>query len=427
MFGLRGLEQNVAQALKYFEMAIQAGNNAGHCAVGQIYAQGAPDVPRSYAKALKHFRMASSEHACLNGLGFLYMNGFVVEQNYSQAAIYFESAAQLKNAEAQYNYALLLLNGQGVKRDPGKALLYLQKAVKEGQSLAFYQLAHIYLHGIGVPKKCDLAVKYFRSLIQKGQWDQGLTVAFNDYVAGDYGTALLGYLEKAEQGYALAQSNAAFLLDRGLGLPDLGLDLSPRPAALRQYELASDQGVEDALVKLGDYFYYGYGTPNGVPLLEKAVHYYRLGKEGKQAEAMFNLGYMYQFGIFLRQDFFLAKRHYDLAASADPAAWMAIRMALWGIQLHRFWIGEPSRQGVSASAVNSGEAQPPIHFMRLWGWKLEDVLFVLFMALYAVLYTLRNLSLAPPPPAPVAPAPQPAADERVEDQPAPPDQDEQQE
>lgn len=57
-----------------------------------------------------------------------------------------------------------------------------------------------------------------------------------------------------------------------------------------------------------------------------AAQYYRKAAEDhKSARANFNLGFMYEWGLGLNQDFPLAKRHYDLAGEeADIAASLAL-------------------------------------------------------------------------------------------------------
>jgi TPR repeat protein len=63
-----------------------------------------------------------------------------------------------------------------------------------------------------------------------------------------------------------------------------------------------------------------------------AAQYYRKAAEDhKSARANFNLGFMYEWGLGLNQDFPLAKRHYDLAREeADLAA----SLALYAMGIH---------------------------------------------------------------------------------------------
>ena len=59
------------------------------------------------------------------------------------------------------------------------------------------------------------------------------------------------------------------------------------------------KGNTAARVKVGDYHYYGYGTEIDY---ETAAYHYRLASEQQHnAQAMFNLGYMHERGLGMRQ------------------------------------------------------------------------------------------------------------------------------
>lgn len=61
----------------------------------------------------------------------------------------------------------------------------------------------------------------------------------------------------------------------------------------------SFQGYTVARIKLGDYHFYGYGTDVDY---ETAVIHYRLASEQQNgAQAMFNLGYMHEKGLGIKQ------------------------------------------------------------------------------------------------------------------------------
>ena len=58
-------------------------------------------------------------------------------------------------------------------------------------------------------------------------------------------------------------------------------------------------GYAHARVKLGDYYYYGHGTEVNY---EAAAGQYRIASDKQaSAQAMFNLGYMYEHGMGLKK------------------------------------------------------------------------------------------------------------------------------
>ena len=70
------------------------------------------------------------------------------------------------------------------------------------------------------------------------------------------------------------------------------------------------------------------GKVNSISLL--LIH--RVATEqDKNAQAMFNLGYMHEQGLGMKRDIHLAKRHYDMAAEASPDAVAPVSLALMKI------------------------------------------------------------------------------------------------
>eukprot|EP00536_Pseudo-nitzschia_multiseries_P003416 jgi/Psemu1/236676/estExt_Genewise1.C_520112 len=69
-----------------------------------------------------------------------------------------------------------------------------------------------------------------------------------------------------------------------------------------------------------------------------AAHYYQLaGEKHMSARANFNLGFMHQWGLGLKQDFPMAKRHYDLALNRNyREAEIAVQIGLMAMNAHEF-------------------------------------------------------------------------------------------
>ena len=103
--------------------------------------------------------------------------------------------------------------------------------------------------------------------------------------------------------------------------------------------------------------------------LSMAAHFYHEGAEKHRSpRANFNLGFMYEFGLGLKQDFPLAKRHYDLARtmSITGEAEVAVQIALWAMSVHEaivkwnlFW--EDRRKGVRWNRLADTDISQPGH------------------------------------------------------------------
>lgn len=90
-----------------------------------------------------------------------------------------------------------------------------------------------------------------------------------------------------------------------------------------------------ARVKLGDHHYYGQGT--NVDYETAASHYRAASEIWKNAQAFFNLGYMHERGLGLKQDIHLAQRYYDLAAEASDEAQVPVALVKLKLRVTNLW------------------------------------------------------------------------------------------
>lgn len=111
--------------------------------------------------------------------------------------------------------------------------------------------------------------------------------------------------------------------------------------ALTQWTRAAAQRNIDALVKVGDYYYHGLGVSGDESersRLEKAASYYQSAADTQlSALAMWNLGWMYENGVGVQQDFHLAKRHYDSALDISSDAYVPVTLSLFKLYARSMW------------------------------------------------------------------------------------------
>lgn len=69
--------------------------------------------------------------------------------------------------------------------------------------------------GTGMMRSCPAAVELLKNVAERGKWSDQLMVAHTDYREGRINEAFVNYALLAEMGYEVAQSNAAFILDKG--------------------------------------------------------------------------------------------------------------------------------------------------------------------------------------------------------------------
>uniref|UniRef100_A0A6B2E7Q5 Putative extracellular protein sel-1 n=1 Tax=Phlebotomus kandelakii TaxID=1109342 RepID=A0A6B2E7Q5_9DIPT len=334
--GGRGIPLDHNKALQYFSQGALAGNAIAMAYLGKIYLEGSDNIKADNVTALKYFKKAAElgNPVGQSGLGIMYLQGKGVPKDTAKALTYFTQAADQGWVDGHLQLGNMYFSGIGVKRDFKMAYKYFNLASQSGHVLAYYNLGQMHAIGLGMIRSCPTAVELFKNVAERGKWGENLMLAHQDYKAYKHMAAFMQYALMAELGYEVAQSNAAFLLDKG----EVGLfkdHAEELVRALQYWGRAAAQGYSAAQVKLGDYHYYGLGT--GVDY-ETAAAYYRMASDQQHnAQAMFNLGYMHEQGLGMKRDWHLAKRCYDLAAETSNDAKVPVALALIKLQLLFKW------------------------------------------------------------------------------------------
>jgi len=324
--GGRGVNMDHQNALNYFQQAADAGNAVAMAFLGKMYLEGGEAVAQNNETALKYFKKAASlgNPVGQSGLGLMYLYGKGVPIDYKKALDYFQKAAEQSWVDGQLHLGNMYYNGWGVRKDFKMAIKYFNLASQSGHVLAFYNLADMHATGTGMLRSCPTAVELYKNVAERGKWGERMMEAHTDYRRGRYDEALMKYLLLAELGYEVAQSNAAYIMDRKE--TELYNPEEMWKRALVYWSRAAAQGYSAARVRLGDYYYYGWGTDIDY---ETAASHYRIASEQQNnAQAMFNLGYMHELGLGMKRDIHLAKRFYDMAAETSVDAKVPVALAL---------------------------------------------------------------------------------------------------
>jgi len=363
--GQRGLDRDFHQARRYFLITVgkywkkdgrtvdnfkpsldkTASKAAGF--IGRMHMRG-EGVEPNFDRAKSWFERGISHGDAQSQycMGLLLMNGYGGQKNVAKATELFKAAAEQDWAPAQVEMGALYLD-QGNADDFRIAHDYFELAARHGQIEAHYYLAEMIHKGAGRDMTCGQAFAYYKSVAEKA--DPLIAPAWLEanqaYEDGDYELALLHYLGAAEQGYEKAQNNVAYLLDplqSSLNLPGWMVGQVPKTGLLDNPSLglvewtrSSRQGNIDSLVKMGDYYLNGIGTPSDV---DKAVSCYQGGADYHQSgQALFNLGWMHENGVGLNQDYHLAKRFYDAALATNEEAYLPVTLSLLRLRARSAW------------------------------------------------------------------------------------------
>ena len=392
---------SIGDKIEYLDLLAQKGDIKAALSLGKIFYEGMRGLPRDLDLARKYFFLVASKYwrsgkaleNSKNGadrtagraagfIGRMYLRGDGLTQNLDRAKTWFERGTKLGDAQSQYGLGLMLLEGLGAKQNVKLASELFSTAAKQDYAPAQVQIGRLYLdqgeaedlrmasnyfelasrygsleanyylgemtyQGVGREKQCSMAMLYYKNVAEKAEPLVSSWGDANDaYEAGDYEVAFLQYLMAAEQGYERAQNNVAYMIDaaysartapRWLGKrrEESGSLLDNPGMALVYWTRSSRQNNIDSLVKMGDYYYYGVGTDQDVT---KAVQCYTGATDYSQsAQALFNLGWMHENGIGLKQDFHLAKRYYDHALEVNEEAYLPVTLSLLKLRMRSAW------------------------------------------------------------------------------------------
>ncbi len=135
----KGIEPNLADAMRWYERAAKQGNAKAAYNLGRIYhRKGDKGDPHAYKKAKYWYEKAIAKHLpeAYNNLAALYLEGRGVEADKQKAFALLQQGAQAGDAAASFNVALLYAWDPEVTKDKMKAYEYLKTALKKGRSEA---------------------------------------------------------------------------------------------------------------------------------------------------------------------------------------------------------------------------------------------------------------------------------------------------
>lgn len=219
----------------------------------------------------------------INHLGYMYGTGKGTQLDYKEALSWYWKAADQGYLLSYNNIGALYMNGLGVDRDYLRAREYFEKAAAGGIAKAKYNLGELYNNGYGVNKNLYEAARWYREGAEAGdagaQYKIGAAYHYGYGVNQDYAQAEYWYRKAADQRYADAQNAIGALYYTG-NIGGNGVDYG---TARFWYQRAAEQDNMYALYNLGYMFEFGEGV---VKNWSVAVEYYkraaRLGNANAQ-------------------------------------------------------------------------------------------------------------------------------------------------
>lgn len=104
-------------------------------------------------------------------IGAILTEGTLVEQDFAQAAAWYERSAAQGFAPAQYRLGSLYESGRGVERDLEMARLWYQRAAEAGNRMSMHNLASLYAGGELETQDFESAAHWFEEAATRGMTD----------------------------------------------------------------------------------------------------------------------------------------------------------------------------------------------------------------------------------------------------------------
>ena len=158
-------------------------------------------------------------------LGDIYRNGLVIPQNYAQAMLWYQKAADNGVGPAYYRLAEMSENGEGTPKDARNAYRYYRRAATLVYLPAFYKLAVMLQDGIGTPKDLRESREWFNRIergAKRGNVAHLVSLAqcyeHGQFVARNDPKAAALYQEAAKRDDGIAEQALAKMLIDGRGV-----------------------------------------------------------------------------------------------------------------------------------------------------------------------------------------------------------------
>ena len=248
-------------------------------------------------------------------------------QDYSNAFIHFEKAAEKGLPQAQYYLSYIYLKGLGVTEDEHKSFEWCQKAADQGHIFSYCWLGEKYEYGEGVEQDYNKALEWYtkgaENEDESAQYYLGLMYEKGNGVEKDDYNAYKWFSKAAKKGHAHAREKiflkaaqngdeeAQYILGvlyDSYGSPDYYLK------AAEWYLKAAQNGYAAAQYKIG-WMYENDFCFNKDD--NKAADWYLKAAKNGDAEAQYKVGWMFENDFCVMQDYDKAAEWYQKAADQE--------------------------------------------------------------------------------------------------------------
>ncbi|MES2961056.1 MAG: tetratricopeptide repeat protein [Pseudomonadota bacterium] len=250
-----GVEQNAAEAVRFYRLAAAQGYAPAQCNLGTCLINGT-GVEKNAAEAVNFYRLAAAQGLApaQYHLGICLDNGTGVEKNAAEAVRFYRLAAAQGYAPAQCNLGTCLINGTGVEKNAAEAVNFYRLAAAQGNAPAQYNLGVCLGNGTGVKKNAAEAVSFYRLAAAQGyapaQYNLGVCLRNGTGVEKDSSQAILLFVLAYQSGQPYAKN--AINAKKLSGSHFIQVDLRGNNTPLNAEQLLNIISSEDILKRISN-------------------------------------------------------------------------------------------------------------------------------------------------------------------------------
>jgi TPR repeat protein len=218
-------------------------------------------------------------------------------KDYGTAVQWYRNAAERGHLGAQFQMGSMYMRGWGVAEDETQAAFWWRKAAEQGNDVAQYFLGWLYLGDMDIPADYAQAHMWLRKSAEQGNADAQSKLGAM-YVQGrgvkvDYAQAMTWLRKAADKNVAEAEQVIGTMYRDGLGVE------RDYAQAAQWFRKAADHGDTYAQLKLALLYFEGHGVAQSD---EQGVIWARKAADKEQAEAQLLLGRLYRVGKRVPKD-----------------------------------------------------------------------------------------------------------------------------
>ena len=164
---------NAEQARDVWTPLAEEGDAAAQYSLAKLYESGGGPVAQDLAQAVKWYEMAAAQGlpAAQNNLALMYAQGRGVETDAARAAALWHAAAVQDYPWGQYNLGLAYFRGHGVEDDRTEATAWFRKAADDELAAAQFIMGQLRREGIVVAQDHGQALSWYRRAAKQGHLD----------------------------------------------------------------------------------------------------------------------------------------------------------------------------------------------------------------------------------------------------------------